>query len=522
MLGWALIFAATLGVVSNVFSYRDAQMDTDEAIHARDGQEYARAFRHLDLGELGALLSEPQWHPPAYGISLGIWFSAFGSSVLNARLYSVVFYGLLGFATWAAAYSLCSRHRGRLAFVATLIFALDANHAASGGMAMLEAPSGFFAMVALLLFTRAIAASGRVAYVLHTAASLIALLCFLTRYSQGIAVLGALAAAHVIVLAGDWRRLGARSLIPPAIFAFLVAVIAGGWLFGLGQLEWLLAYSGAQPRRVARWSVAGALFYPRFIFARTPFGPFVLLVFVAALAVAIWNRRLRREHAAYLCYLVVGFVLLFWVRQKAYRFGILLLAPFWVTTVALLDVWLRKPARAESWPAAFAFAGAVAVVGFLGFYRSPFPRVYENAGDGLARIYRTVGDAIEPWSRAKTSVLVLGRDDVRSGAALAFSLEAECERRGTPCAVDVFDELDIKLGWPRHTRARATYRSRLEAALREPVFVVEYGDTKRQVSGRPRLLERSFEYRRRLHAEPIALRVAVLGPPSEVARARRR
>src|SRR3982750_4112076 len=88
----ALVAVATLSVLVNVVVYRDAQMDTDEAIHARDGQAYARALRSFDAEGLAQLFTRPQWHPPAHGLLLGLWFVSFGSSVLAARLYSVVFY----------------------------------------------------------------------------------------------------------------------------------------------------------------------------------------------------------------------------------------------------------------------------------------------------------------------------------------------------------------------------------------------------------------------------------------------
>lgn len=514
-LAWVLLVAAALGLLANVIRYQHTHMDTDEAVHARDGQEYGRALRSLDLGRASQLLHQPQWHPPAYGGALGVWFSLFGTSVLAARLFSVLFYFLLGAVIWAATRDLCKEARGPLAFAAVLLFVLDVRHAAAGGVAMLEMPASFFAILSLWLFTRTIDHGGHRAAVFHALAAAAALTCFFTRYAHGLAALGALGLAHLWMVLITWRRAGARSLILPAALALAVAAIAGTWLFGFGQLDSLLAYSEAQPRRIPRWSLANLGFYPAYVFAKTPFGPVVLGAFVVSLAWAVRSRRLHVNHAVWLIYLLLGFAILFLVRQKAQRFGLLVLTPLWILTAACVAALLQRRERVEHWLRSSAIAIAVTLLGYLAYYRNPFPNTFENVDDGLARMYRSVGEVIEPWKRPKTTALVLGRDDLRSSAALAFSMEAECERRRSPCEVVVYDEIDVKLGWPRRAVSPGHYRSRLGAAMREADFIVAYDRGEHVAQGRPLLMRRRFDYRRKQRSELTTLSVAVHGALTE-------
>ena len=212
----------------------------------------------------------------------------------------------------------------------------------------------------------------------------------------------------------------------------------------------------------------------------------------------------------YLGYLVLGSVLLFLVPQKTQRFALLIVTPLWILTLALAGASLPRLTALEGWRGLATSCAALAL-GYFGYFSDPFPAVYENADDGLLRMYRSVSLVIEPWRRPKTNAVLLGRDDLRSSAALAFALESECDRRGVPCEISVLDQRDLARGWPRRSLAVEKYQARRRKALEQSDFVVRYGEVD-LVEARPRLLERDFSYRRRLSSVPTTFRVFVFGP----------
>jgi hypothetical protein len=490
----AVLLAGSLRLLVKVISYRHLSMDMDEAVHARDGQEYAHALRAFGSGEGWGLLSRPQWHPPAHGLLLGGWFTVFKSSVLTARLYSVLCYFLLGLVVLRSTRTVCKR-AGSVALVwAAVLFVSDSTRAETGGLAMLEAPAELFAALALLFFVEASSRDGRQAILWHAAATAVALLTFFTRYAHGLVVMVALAGAHAVAVAGAVRVRQPRRLLAPAIFALTSTLGTSVWLFAFGQIRWLRSYSSAQPTTVERWSLENLSYYPRLLWESTPLGPLVLVAFVVTIAVAARRRQLDASVLPYLFYLSFAFLMLFFVKQKEARFGLMLNVPLWLSTLGVADpviasILNEKPRRA------LVGTAVATIVALVFYYRDPFPAAYENYDGGLERAYEKIAGAIKPWQRGHSRIVLFGRDDSRSGVALAFALTSACDRRGTPCSVRVEDEADIKRGWPRGSVPRSGAAARQERALSRATHVVSYRKTGPSISDFRPLLDDEVTYK---------------------------
>jgi hypothetical protein len=494
-----LVFAALAIVVARlvvrVVADRHLQMDMDEAVHARDGQEYAYALSRLDGSALGGLLSRPQWYPPAHGMLLGLWFVAFGSSVLTARLYSVLCFGCLLLAVHWCTRLVCTSRTPRFAYLSLVALACDPHQLALGATAMLETPSALWATLAIALHLRATQAGGRQALGWYAAATAAALVTFFSRYVHGVAVLATLSVAHAVSAALAIRTGTRRAWVPALVFGLASALALAGWFFALGQAKWFLQYSTAQPATVARWSLANVVYYPRVLFGTLPFGPIALGVFGAALLFPR-SRKTTGPQALLLVYAAVAYALLFLVRQKDARFGTLLAVPVWILAASKLDSLVEERLRG-TWRhvLAFALGGAVAAdIG--GNWSRAFPAVYEGIGKGVDDAYRAIAAVARPWERSRTTAVLFGRSDARSGHALEFALASSCEAQGRRCDVSVLDEAELKKGWPRGRWSSAGYDGRLRRALDEADFVVAYGKAPpSRVTTRVELFERSFRFR---------------------------
>lgn len=376
-----ILMVIYLSVMS--WHYSTRQPDMDEAVHIREGQEFAFAYAHFDLARLGELVSRPQWYPPGHGMLLGLWFLLWGSSIAAARLYSTFCFLVLGGALWVCSKRMSAFTGSRLAIFPVLLLVSDAGHIAGGAIGMLEVPAAAWSVITLLAAQVAFVESGQRRTKLHVAAGVAALVTFLTRYSYGIPLVAALGVTYLVHLIRSSKNKDSlkRAALDCSAFGAPVAIPIGLWLFGLGQLRWLLAYSSAQPANVERWSLDNLVVYPQFLFQSGPYHGLAVALFAGGFAWAAVSRRGRFEDLPFLLYFFFAFVALFFVKQKVSRFGIVLEAPVWIMAVAYADRLLAQVVPTPQLPTGTVSSllpiTAVAAVGVFTFYATGgiFPRI---------------------------------------------------------------------------------------------------------------------------------------------------
>jgi hypothetical protein len=519
------LIAVTATLVTLTIRHRHLQMDRDEANHARQGQIIAVVARDLSATELFDWLQRSHEHPPGHGVLLGSWFLMWGTSVLNARLYSVLCFFLIGIVLWRWAAEQCTSNRHRLAVLPVLWLTTDVDYVTTATLSMLELPAALWTAVALWLHTRALERTDHAGRRWDTLASLAATLVFMIRYSFGIPLIAALGLSHLSRVmtshvATD-RHVRVEAGIRLAIFATCAGLVTGGWLLGLGQLAPLLDYSGAQPQTVARWSLENLLYYPKALVLGNITSCLLACTFVIGLGWSLWRRRLDAIDLVLLAYLALVFVELFFVRQKATRFGMPFGPALWMVTARMLErlvasgpPWLRNP---DTSPRVLALGGAaISVSGFAFFgILAWFPNQYENVNTGIHDAYLDITQIIKPWERPATGIALFHAKDHWPGPALAFHLMAACEAHDTRCDVTVRDR-DLP---PEVSNRHGVTDALVDrtAAIAKADFAISYG----RMPKHPGFESRSVLLRKNYQCEVIKLqppptaswaKVTILGP----------
>lgn len=512
---WVWAAAATLlwavtSVALEVHSARRLQFDMDEAVHARAGQEYLAAWRARDPAAAARLLTRPDWYPPLDGMLRALWYAALGSSTTTARLYSTFAYVLVAGVLWRSVRQLHPAASRAFAFLPVLALAVDPVHANGAALSMLEIPALVWTLLALYWHVQA---GSRGTAWRHGAASLAAMAAFLTRYDNGVVVTAALGFSHLVGLVGA-RRAG-RSLrgtaAPLLWYAVPILVIVPVWLFGFGQIRWVLFNAGANLYGTLPFSEETLLAYPRLLMRR-PFTAAATMLLGLGIAWSLAVRQCPPGILPYLPHLVFALGLLTHKIEALERYAILFMSTVWLLASSYLawaSVRWGGPLASEVRPAV-APALVLALLLLGGLVRpthTDFYGLYENTNGELTRAYRQVAAVTRPWERPSTHILMFGRSDQRPGRALEFHLVSECERRSRPCEIDVPDEEDVSSGWPSGSLPRGHSAERIEAALARADFVVVFGRLPERLGGFAVLAEQTYNPEVEGHAKPLKLTV---------------
>ncbi len=441
------VSAAWIGF--QVHAFQEFQMDRDESVHANRGLDILSAVKRGSFSDFWAETIKPDWYPPFYGYLLGAWFGVVGPSVTTARLFAAFCYFLFGLLLWFSAKQAFPDIHPLLYLLPTLFLIADDQHVVNAALSMLELTAILLAMASLYFFVKSLEKPSWVNFFLT---ALLALLCFMTRYSHGLFVMAALAISTLFFLTRQFKgRLWQLILgwLPVGVFLLV-------WLVVLGQWRWLKAYADVQQQPANISWIDKHFFYLKQLLSE-PSG--WLLVLLAAVAVAFWIKRRKIPSAAvpYAIFFMVSLLALSVREHNIARFGMVLFPPLWILAAsgAAELLTLIKSAKLQTVTAA-SFLIALILLGMFNHYSLPdrLNFAYENTNTAVNEAYQFIADRLDTSGRKNLNLVMYGENDHWNAFALHFFLQASCMRREADCQILVADEGDITKGWPKLQRPR--------------------------------------------------------------------
>jgi len=491
LIALALMFLSLGWIRAQVVAYRAYQMDRDESLHANRGLDIASAIRRGSMGDLWYETTKPHWYPPAHGYLLGAWFMLAGASVTTARLYSAVCFTLLGMVLWASARQFMPGAHPILWLTPALFLLSDSQHLIYASLSMLDVPADLLAMASLLFFLRSLSDKGPLSILLT---SLFGVLCFLTRYSHGLVLLAALSASYVLFSRGEFKgRLWRVALLwLPAL------LILYFWLAGLGEWKWLVAYANVQPTQVKAWSLESLVFYPGLLLRESSGWLAIILTALGILGV-VRQRRFPRRMIPYLAFFTIALALLSLRSEGDPRFGMILLPPLWITSLAglgMLKKWLPTK-RTQS----IVLASWLILLLFLSVKNhlslpAGLSTAYENTNTGVNEAYQFIAETLKVEKRQNTQVVMYGEIGQWNGFALHFFLGSLCLESRPTCHLRVIGERELYKGWPPDNSASEVRDERAREILSTTDYLVLFAKTPVHPEGWTEIARREFVFDR--------------------------
>jgi hypothetical protein len=484
----ALSFAWTGTQVEAFSTY---QMDLDEALHANRGLDIASAVRRGSLGDLWFETTKPHWYPPAHGYLLGAWFMLVGASVTTARMYAALCFFLLGLVLWASARQAFPETPSILWITPALFLLSDNQHLLYASLSMLDVPANLLAMAAMYFFLRSLRDSGPASILLT---SFMAVVCFLTRYSHGIVLMAALAASYALLAKNEFKGRLMRvflSWLPALLILF-------AWLVGLGEWKWLAAYADVQPTQVEAWSLQNLVFYPRQLLSESSGWLPILLTGLGILR-AVRQRRFPRAMIPYLAFFIIALVLLSLRTGSTLRFGMILLPPIWIASMAgvselffLLQSRRFQIVAISTWLIFLLFLGGKNNLSLPAGLNT----AYENTNTGVNEAYQFIAEKLSEEKRRSTNLVMYGETDQWNGFALHFFLQSPCMRTRPSCLVTVTGEKVLNKGWPPQNSAKVVRDERTQKTLAAADYLVLFAKTPVLPQGWVEIARREFVFDR--------------------------
>ncbi len=487
------------------------QMDMDEALHANRGLEFTSALIRNDWPAIKEDFTQPHWYPPGHGVLLGTWFSLVGAGVETARLYSTLCYFIFGVLLWLSMREVVPNAHPLLYLVPPLFLVSDAQHTVYAGLSMLELPAITLAFVALFFLNRALR-KRRLLY--HALAFSFALLCLFTKYNFGLVVIAAFVFCYAMMLWESFRTSRISREVQYILVLWIIFVLVLGiWFVVLGEWRWLVDYANAQPDRYMLWSQANLFYYPRLLW-KTSLNWLAIFLSLAGGIVLLKQRRYLPGLTPYLLFFGLSLVMLSLERQNTPRFGMILYPSLWMTagvssyllTAGLRPRWLRNTGYAALLLLLF-LAGA----NNFRLFMSRFFAEHENANAGVHQAYDFIASILDVSKKEQLDVIMFGRTDQWNGQALGFYLEAQCLQKRHACEINLSDTWELRKGWPTQEFPDEIQRQRLEAALREADYIVNFFEHPEDQAGWELVSERQFAFER-LNKKPAQVWVSIYRP----------
>ena len=152
------------------------------------------------------------------------------------------------------------------------------------------------------------------------------MLCFMTRYSHGVILLGSLGVCYAVLLAtrlkvAPWQI--GLAWVPALAFMIL-------WLAVWGHWKWLMAYSEVQGGSTVVSTLKGYIFYPRQLLLDSSGSAAAAFLFTLDKLMSIWRRYIPLANVPYLAFFAVGLLALSLRSYNIARFGMVLFPPLWI------------------------------------------------------------------------------------------------------------------------------------------------------------------------------------------------
>jgi len=293
-------------------------------------------------------------------------------------------------------------------------------------------------------------------------------------------------------------------------------LVLGIWFVVLGEWRRLVDYANAQPDRYMLWSQANLFYYPRLLW-KTSLNWLAIFLSLAGGIVLLKQRRYLPGLTPYLLFFGLSLVMLSLERQNTPRFGMILYPSLWMTagvssyllTAGLRPRWLRNTGYAALLLLLF-LAGA----NNFRLFMSRFFAEHENANAGVHQAYDFIASILDVSKKEQLDVIMFGRTDQWNGQALGFYLEAQCLQKGHACEINLSDTWELRKGWPTQEFPDEVQRQRLEAALREADYIVNFFEHPEDQAGWELVSERQFAFER-LNKKPAQVWVSIYRPMPE-------
>jgi hypothetical protein len=335
--------------------YAHVPPDFDEAVHLlpvrqlaydiRQG-DWAAFLRHtVNQDQLAAYPFIHAW------LTFPAWLALPG--ITTGRVMSGVYLAAAALVAFALGYDLVEngRYRWLSGFVAGALTLLAFPLWIYAGLAYLEGAGLLVTLLVLWFYGRSYQPEPTRAHRYAWLTSLALAVAFFTKYNFGFFLLGGLALNEVVTVwlerrqspELDLRRWWQRWLALGGPAAILLLF----WFLWPGHWARLVAFGNAQEGGLRFWQWASWLYYPRSLLTQYAAGLPVALLLLCGLGYGVWRWRQFRVRAL-LAYLVVSWLLLIVVPQKAPRFlytvapVIFVLAGGWVAATA---VWNTHQTR---------------------------------------------------------------------------------------------------------------------------------------------------------------------------------
>ncbi len=459
------------------------QMDMDEAVHARRGLDVTSAVLRADWQAIVHELVKPEWYPPGHGITLGIWLWWLGPQVETARLYSTLWFAIMGFLLWFSLKELLPDANPFVYLVPPLFLIADALYTVYAGLAMLELPAAALALAGLLFLVRAWRNANLYD---HLLAVLFGGLSLLTKYNFGLVTL----VSYGVCLPLVWCDQSHQNLSPRKKGVVLGIWLSGVltllvWFWGLDQWPWFFNYSMAQPTQYGLWTSANLLYYPRMLWSQST-NWLALLLAGGGLIIMLVQRRYLFRLTPYIIYFAASLLVLTVKTQNGLRFGMMLLPGLWITAGAGAHFifgeqkipWLRR--------ASIAALLSVLIIASFSNLRSLMSQLFashENANNGVEMAYEYIENVLEIGKESELFIVMQGRSDQWSGPALGFNLQAGCISSRKDCTIRVLDTREMRRGWPEQVYPEAVQQMRVQQALEEADYLIQFTDAAAQLEG---------------------------------------
>lgn len=216
----------------------------------------------------------------------------------------------------------------------------------------------------------------------------------------------------------------------------------------------------------------------------------------------------------YLLFFGLSLIMLTLELQNMPRFGMILYPSLWMT--AGVSSYLLTTGLRSQWWRNMSYAVLLLLLFLAGannfrLFMSRLFAEHENANAGVHEAYDFITSVLDISKNEQLDVVMIGRTDQWNGQALGFYLESECLRKGYACDMNLSDTWELRKGWPTQELPEEVQRQRLDEALREAEYLVNFFEHPEDQAGWELVSERQFTFER-LNKKPAQVWVSIYRP----------